>query len=76
MINFQEIFGNQNQPQIQVTIEQLDKFIDRVVAEKDETLYTLAQSLQWKLTQAPMISVAEASIYPLVLNRISQRMNK
>jgi hypothetical protein len=76
MINFQDVFGNQPQQQINVTVEQLDKFIDRVIAEKDETLYTLAQSLQWKLTQAPMISVAEASIYPLVLNRIAQRINK
>lgn len=73
MVNFSEIF-NQPQQQIQVTVDQLDKFIDKVIAEKDETLYTLAQSLHWKLTQAPMISVAEANIYPLVLNRISQRL--
>lgn len=76
MINFQDVFINQPQQQINVTVEQLDRFIDRVVAEKGETFYTLAQVLQWKLTQAPMISVAEASIYPLVLNRIAQRINK
>lgn len=73
MINFNDVFGGE---QIQVNVEKLDLFIDRVVAEKDETLYSLAQSLQYKLQQAPMISVSEAKIYPLVINRIAQRLRQ
>jgi DNA-binding PadR family transcriptional regulator len=62
--------------QLQVPVEKLDLFIDRVLAEKDETLYSMAQALQYKLQQAPMISVAESQIYPLVLNRIAQRLQQ
>lgn len=74
MVNFNDMF--QQQEQIQVPVNKLDLFIDRVFAEKDETLYSLAQALQYKLQQAPMISVAEAQIYPLVIQRIGQRMNR
>lgn len=73
MINFNDVFGGE---QIQVPVEKLDLFIDRVLAEKDETLYSLAQSLQYKLYQAPMVSVAEAQVYPLVINRIVQRLQQ
>ena len=71
MINFHDVFGGE---QKQVTVEKLDLFINRVLAEKDETPYSLAQALQYKLQQAPMISVAEAQVYPLVLNQIAQRL--
>ena len=71
MINFHDVFGGE---QIQVPVDKLDLFIDRVLAEKDETLYSMAQALQYKLQQAPMISVAEARVYPLVLNQIAQRL--
>lgn len=71
MINFHDVFSGE---QIQVPVEKLDLFIDRVLAEKDETLYSMAQVLQYKLQQAPMISVDEAQAYPLVLNRIAQRL--
>lgn len=74
MVNFSEVF--QQQQGVNVTQQQLDKFIDRVVAEKDETLYSLAQNLQYKLQAAPMVSVAEAQVYPLVLQRIAQRMGR
>lgn len=73
MINFNDVFGGE---QIQVPVEILDLFIDRVLAEKDETLYSMAQVLQYKLQQAPMISVAEAQVYPLVINRIAQRLQQ
>jgi hypothetical protein len=73
MVNFSEMFQQQV---VNVTQQQLDTFIDRVVAEKDETLYSLAQDLQYKLQAAPMISVAEAQVYPLVLRRIAQRLGK
>lgn len=76
MINFNDVFGNQSTHQVNVTNAQLDKFIDRAISEKDETLYSLAQALQWKLHQAPMISVAEAHVYPLVIDRIAQRLQK
>lgn len=76
MINFNDMFGNQNTYQVNVTDSQLDEFIDRVIAEKYETLYSLAQALQYKIQQAPMISVAEVQIYPLVIQRIGQRMNQ
>jgi DNA-binding PadR family transcriptional regulator len=74
MINFHDMFGGGGQ--LQVPVEKLDLFIDRVLAEKDETLYSMAQALQYKLQQAPMISVAESQIYPLVLNRIAQRLQQ
>lgn len=76
MVNFSDIFQQQQQQGVSVSQQQLDKFIDRVVAEKDETLYSLAQDLQYKIQAAPMISVAEAQIYPLVLKRIAQRLGK
>jgi hypothetical protein len=44
------------------------------MSEKDETLYSMAQVLQYKLQQAPMISVAESQVYPLVIQRIQQRL--
>lgn len=74
MVNFNDMF--QQHEQIQVPVSKLDLFINRVVAEKDETLYSLAQVLQYKLHQSPMISVAESQIYPLVIQRIGQRMDQ
>lgn len=68
-----KMFGHQHQ-QVTVTQAQLDTFINRVVAEKDETLYSMAQVLQYKLQQAPMVSVAESQVYPLVIQRIQQRL--
>lgn len=74
MINFHDMFGDSEQ--LQVPVEKLDLFINRVLAEKDETLYSLAQTLQYRLHQAPMISVAESQVYPLVINRIAQRLQE
>lgn len=69
--------GFRQQPQEDVIpLEKLDLFINRVVAEKDETLYTMAQAIQWKLHQSPMVSLEELRIYPKVLQRIQERMQK
>jgi hypothetical protein len=68
-----KMFGQQHQT-VTVTQAQLDTFINRVMSEKDETLYSMAQVLQYKLQQAPMISVAESQVYPLVIQRIQQRL--
>lgn len=76
MINFNDMFGNQNSYQVDIPTTKIDEFIDRVITDKDETLHSMAQALQWKLQQAPMISVAEANTYPLVINRIIERMGK
>lgn len=76
MINFNDIFGNQNNYQVDMPTTEIDEFIDRVINEKDETLHSMAQALQWRLQQAPMISVAEVQTYPLVIQRIGQRMNQ
>lgn len=64
------------QPNIQIPISKIDLFIDRVLAEKDETLHSLSQALLFKLERAPMISVAEVMIYPHVLQRIMERSKK
>lgn len=55
--------------------EKLDEFIKRC-CKRDETLVSLAQSLQWALEQAPMISVPEAQVYPMVLQRIQYWMQE
>ena len=66
----------QQQPNPDITVEKIDEFINKVVAEKDETLYSLAQALQWKLQAAPMVSFPEVEVYPLVLGRLQERLNK
>jgi len=57
-----------------IPIEKINLFIDRVLAEKDETLYSMAQALQWKLQAAPMVSYPELEVYPQVLVRLKQRL--
>lgn len=69
--------GNvQQNPNPDITVEKIDEFINKVVAEKDETLYSLSQALQWKLQAAPMVSFPEVEVYPLVLGRLQERLNK
>lgn len=57
----------------QPTTEELDKFIDKIVAEKDETLYSTFQAIAFKLERG-VHSLPEGEIYPLVLNRIKERV--
>jgi hypothetical protein len=59
-----------------IPLEKIDEFIDRCCKEKDETLFSLGQALQWKLQQSPMISFPELEVYPQVLQRLQQRLNK
>jgi hypothetical protein len=66
----------QPQPNPDITVEKIDKFINKVVAEKDETLYSLAQALQWKLQAAPVVSFPELEVLPMVLRRLQERLNK
>lgn len=57
------------------TIEEIDLFIDRVMKEKDETLYSMHQAIVFKLERQPH-SLVESEIYPLVLERLVERYNK
>ena len=52
----------------------LDKFIDRALKENDETLYSLAGSLLFRLRKASMVSYEELRIYPQVISRCEERM--
>lgn len=77
MINVNDIMNQLNVQQQQScllrkpTEQELDTFISRVLHEKDETPYSLFQSLKFKLEQQ-VHSPAEAEIIPLVLERIVQ----
>lgn len=74
----QMINGNMQQQSFLIrkpTIQELDKFIDRVLAEKDETPYTIYQALAFKLEQQ-MHSPVEAETYPMIINRLGERFNK
>ena len=55
------------------TEEEIDTFIDRCCKEKDETLYTLFQALAFKIERS-VHSIPEGEIYPLVLERIKQKL--
>lgn len=56
----------------QPTLEQMDTFINRVMDEKDETLYTMFQSLQYTLDRG-VHSPAQAEIYPMIMKRLQER---
>lgn len=56
----------------QPTIEQIDTFINKVMDEKDETLYTMFQSLQYTLERS-VHSPAQAEIYPMIMKRLQER---
>lgn len=56
----------------QPTLEQIDTFINRVMDEKDETLYTMFQSLQYTLDRG-VFSPVQAEIYPMVMKRLQER---
>lgn len=73
----QKMSGGQQQSCLvrQPTVKELDEFIDRCL-KRDETLHTIAQSLQYTLQQAPMTTQPMQEIYPLVLQRIQQRLQK
>ena len=60
---------------IKIPVEKLDLFIDRCCNERDETLYSLAQALIFKLERG-MHSVPEEEIYPKVITRIQQRLEE
>jgi hypothetical protein len=65
-------FNNQRSSTAHIPIEKIDEFIDRVLAEKDQTLYSMTQALQWKLQAAPICSFPELEVYPQVLVRLKQ----
>lgn len=70
--------GQQSQQQEveKIDEEKLDLFINRCREEKDETLFSLGQALNYKLNAAPMITFEEVWILPQVLKRIEERLNK
>lgn len=60
-----------------VPVELIDKFIEKCTSiEGDFTLYSLGQSISFKLHKSPMISFEEERILPLVLKRIQEKLNK
>ena len=59
---------------IQIPTDKLDEFIDRCIKEKDYTLHSLAQDINFQLTQAPLVSYPELEILPLCLQRIKERL--
>lgn len=67
-------FGNHHSSTAHIPIEKIDEFINRVLAEKDENLFSMMQSLQWKLQAAPICSFPELEVYPQVLVRLKQRL--
>lgn len=72
----QSQMGGQQQHSPDITVELIDRFIQRCIDERDETLYTLAQALQWKLQQSPMVSFPELEVYPVILQRLQERLGK
>lgn len=58
-----------------ITEAKLDEFIDRCTKERDETLMTLGNSVQRQLNQV-WLSTPQHEVYPLVLRRIQQRLQK
>lgn len=59
----------------QPTVEEVDKFIDKCCNDRDETLYSLAQALIFKLERC-VHSIPEGEIYPMVIARIQQRLEE
>jgi len=62
------------QQTITIPVEKIDAFIDACIEQKEETLYSLGQALLWWTQQAPMISIPQAQVYPLCIQRIQQRL--
>ena len=79
MINLNDVINNINGQQQsflkrQPTEQELDSFISRVLHEKDETPYSLYQSLKYKI-EYQMHSPFESEIIPMILERIVQKYN-
>lgn len=78
MINVEEMMNQMKggKPQSVLTRkptnEELDTFIDRVLDEKDETPFTMAQAILYTLNES-YHSIVEAEIYPMVLARMEER---
>lgn len=67
----------QNQQQGQPEkVSDLDKFIDRCMKEKDETLFSLGQGINMYLQRSQILSYLELEVYPQVLQRIQIRLNE
>lgn len=60
-----------------VPLALIDKFIEKCTSiEGDFTLYSLGESISFKLQTSPMISFEEERILPWVLKRIQEKLNK
>lgn len=70
--------GNFNQgfEQEEVPVEKLDEFIQKVRDKNDETLYSLAQAISYKLNTSPILSFEEVRILPQVISRIEEKLSK
>jgi len=77
-INMMKQGGQASYLKRQPTVQELDKFIDLCMEKADYNLYMLFQDISCKLqppnNNAVVLSVYEVEIYPLVLQRIKQRI--
>lgn len=70
-INMADMFGSclSRKP----TTKELDTFIDRAMKKHDMNYYMLFEDLKNKVEHSKMISLPEAEIYPMAMDRIAQR---
>ena len=70
-INMADMFGSclSRKP----TTKELDTFIDRAMDEHDINYYMLFEDLKNKIEHSKILSLPEAEIYPVVMERIAQR---
>lgn len=55
------------------TTKELDTFIDRAMNKHDFNYYMLFEDLKNKVEHSKILSLPEAEIYPMVMERIAQR---
>lgn len=69
---------NQEESKIFVTVKQMDTFIDRVIKEKDYTLQSLYQEINFTLHVQQMgrvwFNIIENNIYKQIAQRLKQRI--
>jgi hypothetical protein len=68
----------QQQVKVEIPVDKIDEFINKCCEKYDESLYSLAMELQNSLQGVglPYISMPQAQVYPLVLQRLKERLDK
>ena len=69
---------NQEEPKIFVTVKQMDTFIDRIIKEKDYTLQSLYQEINFTLQVQQIgrvwFNIIENNIYKQISQRLKDRI--